>query len=515
MVQSSVRERLLVPEGDQDGSVLTPAGPSPGHAERAVLRKLNTHLLPVCMALSFCTYLDQANAAFAAREVMHDTGLSNSGYGISALFFLPYALLQVPHTLAQEKFGAPTWLSVISLAYAAVAAGQSLVTSPAQYLLARLCMGACLSGLQPGVWLLLSRFYPVADFGEAYVNVASMTNISLIVGAPLAAVIMKLDGALGIAGWRWLFLSQAATGVALTIACAATLPADAATARFLSPRECDDLLAAGATCPSLAHTEAQSPRESERADPGGARAAPVDVAAVEAELSRSAALLDPRAWHLGFVALLAECGDFAIIMWAPMIAQAVLGAHPGGPDGGDAPPPDAPDVPDAEMNPMTLGILTAIPFAVEYIAMLAVARSSAKTHERRLHVAVSLAIGGLLLGTVVPWSIKPHPITGYVSLVAAAAGVAAYQGPFYALPHAMFRGARAKAMGIAVVQGLSNVGGLVGPLVTGLLSGGGDFARAMVFLGGCLVAAALLALLIRDPGDPERRRTVKEDDELA
>jgi ACS family tartrate transporter-like MFS transporter len=123
--------------------------------------------------------------------------------------------------------------------------------------------------------------------------------------------------------------------------------------------------------------------------------------------------------------------------------------------------------------------------------MVLVSRHSDRTLERRWHAAIAALTGGvalLLMGT------SPSSLLLLVLLSLLAAGVYSYVGPFWALPNEFLTGFGAAA-GIALINCVGNLGGLVGPWAIGAMSSW----TGTVFIGlGCagipLLSSALLLL---------------------
>lgn len=77
--------------------------------------------------------------------------LSCATYGLGAsLFFVSYALCQVPSTLACALLGAPTWLAICIVAWGLVAASFASATSVPAFLALRFLLGATESAAFPG-----------------------------------------------------------------------------------------------------------------------------------------------------------------------------------------------------------------------------------------------------------------------------------------------------------------------------------------------------------------------------
>jgi len=64
-------------------------------------------------------YIDRTNISMAALTMNKDLGLSTSVYGIGAgIFFLGYALFEVPSNMVLEKVGARLWIARIMITWA-------------------------------------------------------------------------------------------------------------------------------------------------------------------------------------------------------------------------------------------------------------------------------------------------------------------------------------------------------------------------------------------------------------
>src|SRR5215469_16134444 len=88
------------------------------------MAKVTGRLLPLAIALYFVSYIDRSNLSLAALTMNKDLGLSPSEFGLGgAFFFVCYFLLQVPGTLAIERWGARRVISVVALSWGICATG--------------------------------------------------------------------------------------------------------------------------------------------------------------------------------------------------------------------------------------------------------------------------------------------------------------------------------------------------------------------------------------------------------
>jgi nitrate/nitrite transporter NarK len=82
-----------------------------------------------------------------------------------------------------------------------------------------------------------------------------------------------------------------------------------------------------------------------------------------------------------------------------------------------------------------------------------------------------------------------------VALTLATLGIHAAIGTFWSLPTAILTGTGAAA-GLALVNSMGNLAGLVSPTVVGIIKQAtGSFTAALLFLAGALLLGAAIALL--------------------
>lgn len=203
------------------------------------IRKVNRHLIPWFFALATVCYLDRTNLSFAAVQLSADLGFSCATYGLGAgLFFLGYSF-QVPSTMVTARLGAPLWLSATAIIWGLVAVCFSLTTSRTMFLSLRVALGLAECGTFPGIWLHLSKFYTERELGAAYATIATSTALAQVIGAPLAAGILSLNGLLGLRGWQWLFIFEGITTIVFAAFLRYNLAPTPMEARFLTDAQKD------------------------------------------------------------------------------------------------------------------------------------------------------------------------------------------------------------------------------------------------------------------------------------
>ena len=122
-----------------------------------VMRRIFWRLIPFLFLLYVCAYLDRVNLSFAALAMQRELGLSGTVYGIGAgLFFVSYALFEIPANLILLRLGPRRWIAIIMIAWGVISAGMALIDSPASFYLLRFFLGAAEAGFFPGIILYLT-----------------------------------------------------------------------------------------------------------------------------------------------------------------------------------------------------------------------------------------------------------------------------------------------------------------------------------------------------------------------
>ena len=95
-----------------------------------VIRKVTVRLIPILLLMYILAFLDRSNLGFAKAEFQADTGLSNAAYALGAgIFFLGYAVLEVPSNLLMRRVGAKAWLARIMISWGIVSALMMFATT--------------------------------------------------------------------------------------------------------------------------------------------------------------------------------------------------------------------------------------------------------------------------------------------------------------------------------------------------------------------------------------------------
>jgi ACS family tartrate transporter-like MFS transporter len=410
--------------------------------DRAVARA-RRRLVPFLFLLYVVAYLDRVNVGFAALQMNADLGLSPSAFGFGAgVFFLGYFLFEVPSNLMLHRLGARIWIARILISWGAASTAMAFLTTANAFHVLRFVLGAAEAGFFPGVILYLTYWFPARERARTVALFMTATAVAGLVGAPLSGALLSMDGLLGVRGWRWMYLIEGLPAIALG---------------FVVPRVLTDRPEQADWLP-----------EDERAALVAEMAREHQAVGERPHTTLRAAFADPDVWRLSALYFGLVVGLYGIGFWLPQIVKGL-----------------------ARLSDFEIGVVSAGPYLVAALGMLAVAGYSDRSGRRRGVVASSALVAAAgFLGA----GLSTNAVASLAWLSLAALGVWASLAPFWSLPTAFLRGSAA-AGGIAFVNSVGNLGGFAGPYVIGFARDlTGSFGAGLLALAAGLAAAAALAI---------------------
>jgi ACS family tartrate transporter-like MFS transporter len=117
------------------------------------------------------SFIDRSNVGYAALTMNKDLGFSPTVFGFGAgVFFVGYALCQVPANLILERIGAKRWVFCILAVWGALSASNALVQGPTSFYVLRFLLGVAEAGFFPGMLLYLTYLFPRAYLARFTAN---------------------------------------------------------------------------------------------------------------------------------------------------------------------------------------------------------------------------------------------------------------------------------------------------------------------------------------------------------
>jgi ACS family tartrate transporter-like MFS transporter len=205
---------------------------------RSAMRKALWHILPLILLAYLCAYMDRVNVSFAATQMNLDLGFSATIYGLGGgMFFLGYALFEIPSNLMLVRFGARKWIARIMITWGLLAAGMMFVQTHVQFYIIRFLLGVAEAGFYPGVIYYFSSWFPVCHRGRAVSRFYVASPLASVVMGGVSGWLLGLDGRMGLEGWQWLFLVQGLPTVLVGLVILRFLPDRPATVAWLDESE--------------------------------------------------------------------------------------------------------------------------------------------------------------------------------------------------------------------------------------------------------------------------------------
>ncbi|MDR5820230.1 MFS transporter [Caballeronia sp. LZ043] len=408
--------------------------------EQQAVKKAAWRFIPLLALAYFFNYLDRTSVGFAALTMNHDLGLTATQFGWGAgIMFAGYCVCEVPSNLALYRFGARRWLARIMITWGFFAAASALATGPASFYAIRLLLGIGEAGFFPGVIFFLAVWFPASYRTRVLAWFTVSTPLSSLVGAPLSTWLLSMDGVLGLAGWKWMFIAEGLPACVLGFLVLRMLVDRPADAKWLSPQERQALQNA---------FDREGAASTKKKDFG-------------------AALKDARTYILALISFGFTMGSYGIGIWLPQM----LKAH--------------------GMSMTETGLLSAVPYFFATIALLWWARRVDRRGAPVANLAAGLLIGAVTLGI----STHFHQLLPAMSgITLALIGTIAGRTIFYTLPNRFLSG-QAAAGGLALINSIGALGGFAGPYLVGYLKDSfGTFTAGMIGLSAVLLVTTLLTL---------------------
>ncbi|TDG08244.1 MFS transporter [Paraburkholderia guartelaensis] len=419
--------------------------PSAETSQSALYAKVAWRLVPLLFLCYVAAYLDRVNVGFAKLQMLKDLGFSETVYGLGAgIFFIGYFIFEVPSNIILHKVGARIWIARVMITWAIISGLMMFAKTPAMFYTLRFLLGVAEAGLFPGVILYLTYWFPAERRGKIIALFMTGIPISGVIGGPLSGWILhSMSGTHGLAGWQWLFVIEAIPSLVLGVVVILMLDKGIEQAKWLNDDEKRTLIVNIAA----------------------------DASRVESHSFRDG-FTNRMVWVLSVIYLFFIMGLYGVGFWLPTLIKG-----------------------SGVKDPLTIGLLTTLPYAAAAISMVVVGRSSDARRERRWHVALPGLIG--TAGWIVAVAAGSGNVTlAMIGLTVATMGVMTTLCQFWCLPTAVLAGAAA-ATGVAVVNSVGNLAGFVSPYVIGWIIDKTHSTDLGVYtLAACLSIGGLLVLAL-------------------
>ena len=429
-------------------TVLPTAAGAPSSVLASAVSKIKWRILPLFVVMFIANYIDRVNIGFVRTHLEADLGIGAAAFGFGAgVFFLAYALFEVPSNILQQRFGAKAWLTRIMATWGIVATGMAFVQGETSFYVMRFLLGVAEAGFFPGVVYYFTQWLPNAERGKAMAIFLSGSALASVVSGPLSGALLQIEGG-GLHGWQWMFIIEGVASILLCFVvwfCLDSKPSDAKWLTDAERHELETVIAA-------------EQKEREKSKPG--------------HVSMFSLLRDSRIALFCFIYFAIQLTIYGATFWLPSIIKKM-----------------------GHYTDFQIGLFNSIPWIISIAAMYMFASLAARFKHQQMWVAIALVIAatGMFMSTV------GGPVFAFVAICFAGIGFKAASALFWPIPQA-YLDARIAAAVIALINSLGNLGGFVAPTTFGYLEQKtGSIQGGLYGLAAASLVAAALVFLTRAP----------------
>jgi ACS family pantothenate transporter-like MFS transporter len=177
--------------------------------EQRLLLKLDAAILSIGCLGFFMKYLDQGNMANAyVSGMQEELNMYGNEYTYAgSIYTVAYAVMQIPSTLIIQRVRPSLWLAIMEVCWGVFTFAQAGMHSTCQLYAFRFLVGFFESSFFPSLLYVLGSWYTKTELAKRAALFHMTAPLGSAFGGYLQAAVYKtLDGAHGLAGWRWLYI---------------------------------------------------------------------------------------------------------------------------------------------------------------------------------------------------------------------------------------------------------------------------------------------------------------------
>jgi MFS family permease len=417
----------------------------------SAMKKFFRRVLPIMLVMLVCNQLNRSNIGYAQDHLQADVGIGAAAYGFGAgLFFIAYAIFELPSNVMMEKYGAKIWLTRIMVSWGIVSFMMAFVQNEMMFYVLRFLLGAAEAGFFPAVIFYFARWVPAGQRGKATAVFIAGSSVAAALSGPIAGLLLSLHDVLGLRGWQWLFGFEGVLSVVVGIIVFFFLDAKIQDAKWLTAGE-KSALTATIDQEDAQHTTANGKQDG--------------------KVNRWKMLLNPQILLLCGIYFSVQLSIYANTFWLPTIVKQIPGT-----------------------TDLSVGFLSSIPWVCAVFAMYFAAKWQDKAKSKRplLVAALLVAAVGTLAAAVAT------PVFALVFLAIAAMGFKSASPLFWTIPQSALH-PLVLAPAIAIINSLGNLGGFVAPFGFGIIKEQtGSVVPGLFALAAASTVAAMLVYFLKE-----------------
>ncbi|KAL8697697.1 MAG: hypothetical protein Q9224_002184 [Gallowayella concinna] len=189
--------------------------------EKRIRLKVDLRLCTIAGLLCSLNLLDSGIISSASvTSMLHDLGLDQGNrYSVSILIFTVASVcFQLPATLAVRILGPRIFFACITVSFGLITLCTAFIHTWKEMILMRVLLGISMSGIYPGLALLISSWYRREELQLRFAFLQCGEVIVLATGGIVNFGLNHLHGQGGLKGWQWMFLVQGLAACVIGVA---------------------------------------------------------------------------------------------------------------------------------------------------------------------------------------------------------------------------------------------------------------------------------------------------------
>lgn len=189
--------------------------------EKRIRLKVDLRLCTIAGLLCSLNLLDSGIISSASvTSMLNDLGLDQGNrYSVSILIFTVASVcFQLPATLAVRILGPRSFFALITFSFGLITLCTAFIHTWKEMILMRVLLGIAMSGIYPGLALLISSWYRREELQLRFAFLQCGEVIVLATGGIANFGLNQLDGHGGLKGWQWMYVVQGIVACLIGIA---------------------------------------------------------------------------------------------------------------------------------------------------------------------------------------------------------------------------------------------------------------------------------------------------------
>lgn len=189
--------------------------------EKRIRLKVDLRLCTIAGLLCSLNLLDSGIISSASvTSMLADLGLDQGNrYSVSILIFTVASVcFQLPATIAVRIVGPRIFFTFVTICFGLITLCTAFIHTWKQMILMRVLLGIAMSGIFPGLALLISTWYKREEQQLRFAFLQTGEVIILATGSIVNYGLNHLGGHRGLKGWQWMYLVQGVMACVIGIA---------------------------------------------------------------------------------------------------------------------------------------------------------------------------------------------------------------------------------------------------------------------------------------------------------